>query len=329
MLEDIPRERLAFLPTPLHRMDNLADSLGFDSLWIKRDDLTGPGFGGNKTRKLEFVLADALELGCDTVVTVGATGSNSCRQTAEAAARLGLRCILLLGGEEPEHYEGNLLLSTHMGAELKFYPDDTLFDLNGRLDDVCETLTELGLAPYAIPAGVSTPLGVLGYVLAMDELSEQMDVWDFHPEQIMFASGTGGTLAGMIVGAEATGLDVELMAVSAVDEREPQMERARELVSRVRDQYPDLPAVGNPRASIDDRFLGEGYAVLDSATKSAIQMFAKLEGIMLDPVYTAKAGLALIRNALAGEIDPTRSTLFWHTGGQPALFKFSKGLMGE
>ncbi|TFG10469.1 D-cysteine desulfhydrase family protein [Candidatus Thorarchaeota archaeon] len=329
MLEDISRERLAFLPTPLHRMDNLAESLGFSSLWIKRDDLTGPGFGGNKTRKLEFVLADALESGCDTVVTVGATGSNSCRQTAEAAARLGLRCILLLGGEQPEQYEGNLLISNSMGAELKFYPDDNLFELNKRLDDVCETLRELGLAPYAVPAGASTPLGVLGYVLAMEELKEQMENWDFHAQQIILASGTGGTLAGMLVGAEATGLDVELIAVSAVDEQKPQMTRVQELVTRVRSLYPEIPSIGNPQVTIDDSFLGEGYGVLDSATRSAIQMFAKLEGIMLDPVYTGKAGLALVRNALAGEIDLKRPTLFWHTGGQPALFKYSKSLTEE
>ncbi len=326
MLEDLPRERLAFLPTPLHRMDNLGNSLGFDSLWIKRDDLTGPGFGGNKTRKLEFVLADAIENGCDTVVTVGATQSNSCRQTAEAAARLGLRCILLLGGEEPETQEGNLLLSSYMGAELKFYPDDDLFDLNKRLGDVTNTLSELGLVPYAIPAGASTPLGVLGYVLAMEELKEQIETWDFHPEQIMFASGTGGTLAGMIVGAEAAGLDVELIAVSAVDTEGPHMERVNELVTRVRDEFPDIPATGRPKARIDDGFLGEGYGVLDSATKSTIQMFSKLEGIMLDPVYTGKAGLALVRHALAGEIDLERPTLFWHTGGQPAIFKYSRQL---
>ena len=156
MFDDLPREKLAFLPTPLHRMKNLGESLGIDDLWIKRDDHTGFTFGGNKTRKLEFVLGDAKANKCDTLVTVGGVQSNHCRQIAAVSAVGGMRCILLLGGEEPEEYTGNLLLDRMLGAEMKFFPGESAFTLNKRLDEIMETLLDFGLTPYAIPAGAAS-----------------------------------------------------------------------------------------------------------------------------------------------------------------------------
>ena len=199
MLEPLPRKKFAFLPTPVHRMDNLADALNIENLWIKRDDLTGISAGGNKTRKLEYVVGDAIEKGADTLATVGAIQSNHCRQTAAVAAKTGMRCILLFAGEEPEIYTGNLLYCRLMGAEMKFFPDDAPMMLNNRLDEIMNTLIEFGLTPYAIPAGAAFPVGVVPYAVAMQELKTQFDEHNIFPDKILVAIGTGGTLAGMII----------------------------------------------------------------------------------------------------------------------------------
>ncbi|MHA1908188.1 MAG: 1-aminocyclopropane-1-carboxylate deaminase/D-cysteine desulfhydrase [Candidatus Thorarchaeota archaeon] len=323
MFNDLPRERFAFLPTPLHRMKNLGESLGIDQLWIKRDDLTGLSIGGNKTRKLEFVLADAKQAGADTIVTVGGVQSNHCRQTAAATAITGLRCILLLAGEEPEKSTGNLLLDKLYGAEIKYFPDDDFLELNNRLDEIMETLQDLGLIPYAIPAGASMPLGSIGYAQAMFELKEQMATWKFNPKKIIVAAGTGGTLAGMLLGAHAAELDVDIVGVSIVS-KAPELEQwVTDLVERAIYDYPQYFESFEPKIIIDDQFLGEGYGIMSDANMSAIEMFAKLESILLDPVYTSKAGTALIRMALAGDLDRKTPTLFWHTGGSPEIFTHS------
>lgn len=320
MLDILPRIRLAHLPTPLQPMKNLADSLDLKHLWIKRDDLTGISFGGNKTRKLEYVVGDAKEKGADTLVTVGAVQSNHCRQTAAVAAREGLRCILLLAGEEPQDYTGNLLLDRLFGAEVKFFPDDKLTDLNDRLSSVMETLQELGLQPYGIPAGAFMPVGTLGYVNAMVELKTQCEDSGFIPERIIVAIGTGGTLAGMLIGAKVAELDLDVVGVTVLHNAQTTEDRVREMVSRTLHDYPAVLDSFEPEVIVDDRFVGEGYGKLDDGVRSAIQMFAKMEGVVLDPVYTGKAGLALLRMALSGELSSDTPTLFWHTGGQPITF---------
>jgi D-cysteine desulfhydrase len=308
-------------------MRNLANSLDLKELWIKRDDLTGISFGGNKTRKLEYVVADALDKKVDTLVTVGAVQSNHCRQTAAVAARVGLRCVLLLAGEEPEEYTGNLLLDKLFGAEVKFFPDDRFMDLSDRMASVIETLRDLGLQPYGIPSGAFMPVGTLGYVNAMVELKAQCEETGFSPERIITASGTGGTLAGMHIGARVAELDTSILGVSVLHDSQKTEGRIREMVSRTLQDYPALAEPFDPSVSIDDRFIGEGYGKLDDGVRSAIQMFAKMEGVLLDPVYTGKAGLALLRMALAGEIKSDTPTLFWHTGGQPALFVTGEDLL--
>ncbi len=320
-LETLPRVRLTFLPTPVHRMENLGRSIGLRELWIKRDDLTGVEFGGNKTRKLEFVVADALKKGCDILVTVGAVQSNSCRQTAAAAARHGLRCLLLLAGPEPQQYQGNLLLDALMGAELKFFPEETFMTLTERLPVILETLEELGLRPYAIPAGVFTPLGSMGYVMAMYELKRQLDELHISLEKIVMTSSTGGTLAGMAVGAHLAGIDAEIVSFCVFDNAEVTHARVKSMISRMAQEYPELginTELNN--FTVDDRFLGAGYGIVDDGVKTAIDMFAKMEGIILDPVYTARSALGLIRMALQNEIESDTPILYWHTGGQPALF---------
>lgn len=288
--------------------------------------MTGPSFGGNKTRKLEFVIGDAKEHGCDTLVTVGAVQSNHCRQTAAAAAAAGMRSVLLLGGDEPEVYAGNLLLDKLYGAELKFFPDEDFMSLNEKLAVVVATLEDLGLRPYAIPAGAATPIGSLAYAAAMEELKKQLENADFNIERMLVATSTGGTLAGLIAGARAVGLDIEILGIDVYDAAESAVSRVRQLIQRMVKDYPSLIPKFTPVVSITDRFVGEGYANMGETERKAIEMFAKMEGVLLDPVYTGKAGVALIDMALSGELPAGSPTLFWHTGGQPALFAYSEEL---
>lgn len=323
MFDDLPKEPLAFLPTPLHEMKNLGESLGLNSLWIKRDDQTGAAFGGNKTRKLEYVVGDAKTIKADTLVTVGGVQSNHCRQTASVAATMGLRCILLLGGEEPETYTGNVLLNRFMGAEMKFFPDESYITLNTRMDEIMNTLTEFGLTPYAIPAGAAMPVGVIPYAKAMEELKDQFEQHNTFPEKMIVAVGTGGTQAGMIIGAHMLDLDVDIIGVTVSQSAEEMETKVKNLIDRTVETYPEIDSF-KPKIHIDDNFLGKGYGVLEDGVVSSLEMFAKMEGIILDPVYTGKAGLALIRMALAGDIKADTPTLFYHTGGQPALFTYSE-----
>lgn len=323
MFETLPRERIAFLPTPLHRLKNLGESIGINQLWIKRDDLTGISFGGNKTRKLEFVVGDAKANKCDTLVTVGGIQSNHCRQTAAVAAVTGMRCILLLGGDEPEEYTGNLLLDKMLGAEMKFFPDESVFTLNKRLDEIMETLIDFGLKPYAIPAGAAMPVGVVPYAVAMDELNNQFKENDFFPDRIIVAVGTGGTLAGLILGAQLLNLELDIIGITVSKPADEVRVEVQELIDRTIATYPNLEPF-KPKIIVDDSFIGKGYAILEDGIVSSMEMFSKMEGIFLDPVYTGKAGLALIRMVLAGDIPADSPTLFYHTGGEPVLFTYSE-----
>jgi D-cysteine desulfhydrase family pyridoxal phosphate-dependent enzyme len=321
LFDTLPREKLAFLPTPLHRLKNLGNSIGLDELWIKRDDQTGLSLGGNKARKLEFVLGDARKNRADTIVTVGGVQSNHCRQTAAACAIAGLRCILLLGGKEPPNYTGNLLLDKLLGAELKFYPDESLLTLKTRLDEVVETLKDLGLNPYAVPAGAEMPVGTISYAIAMEELQVQTQKEGFLPDRILVATGTGGTLAGLIIGAHMLDLDVEIVGVSVLSDAETTRDRVSNLIARVIDDYPEVGSF-KPSVLVDDTYIGEGYGVLSDGVRTSLEMFAKMDGIILDPVYTGKAGLALLKMALNGNIPQGSPTVFWHTGGQPAIYAY-------
>jgi D-cysteine desulfhydrase family pyridoxal phosphate-dependent enzyme len=323
MFDSVPRENLAFLPTPLHRLPHLGDSLGLDELWIKRDDLTGHSFGGNKTRKMEFVIGDARASKADTIVTVGGIQSNHCRQTAVVCAKAGLRCILLLAGEEPETYTGNLLLDSMLGAEIKFFPDDHLLTMHSRLDEVIETLKDFGLNPYAVPAGATMPIGVISYAVAMEELQKQTNELGFTPDKIFVSVGTGGTLAGLIIGAHMLEMDVDIIGVSVLSRIDEVRDRVKNQIERVIDLYPEVDSF-EPKIHIDDTFLEPGYGIITDGVRTAIDTFAKMDGIFLDPVYTGKAGLALMRMAMNSDIKSDENTIFWHTGGQPALFSYAE-----
>jgi D-cysteine desulfhydrase len=321
---NLPRFPLADIPTPLHRLERLSAYLGGPGILMKRDDMTGLAFGGNKTRKLEFLVADALLRGADTLLTAGAAQSNHCRQTAAAAAKAGKRCDLVLGGAAPSVPEGNLLLDTLLDARIHWAGSDRRGET---LEEVATSLRKEGLTPCLIPYGGSSPLGAAGYALAMAELSGQLPFGESRIEAIVFASSSGGTQAGLVAGALAFGYTGRIIGVCVEKEEHGEGLSPVGIIALARGTAgllgaPDLVPEGT-RVFLDHRYAGEGYGVVGPREREAIRLLARLEGIFLDPVYTAKAMGGLIDMIARHEFTKKERVLFWHTGGTPALFAFA------
>ncbi len=327
-MNTVSRFSLAHLPTPLERMPGLAEALGGPEIWIKRDDQTGLATGGNKTRKLELLVGDALSRGAQVLLTVGAVQSNHCRQTAAAAGRAGLDCVLVLRGDPPpsQHWTGNLLLDDLMGARLRWTGDeDPMMTLRAAAD----AEQAAGRRPYVIPYGGSNALGAAAYALAFEELWDQMHEARISFDRVVFASSSGGTQAGLIVGAKACGYEGQVLGIS-VDKTGGQLRPTVEALLAPTAQRRGVElALGAADVQIDDRFVGGGYAVLTAAEKEAIRLVAQKEGILLDPVYTGKAMAGLLSLVRRGEIASSERVLFWHTGGIPALFAYAPDLMNS
>jgi D-cysteine desulfhydrase family pyridoxal phosphate-dependent enzyme len=324
MFANLPRIPLAHLPTPLEPMPRLSEALGGPRLWVKRDDQTGLATGGNKTRKLEFLLADALAQEAETLITAGAPQSNHCRQTAAAAARHGLGCVLVLNGTAPDDATGNILLDRLLGARLVFTGER---DRDEVMDEIAESERSAGRTPYKIPVGGSVPLGAAAYALAMTELQAQMDAANQRFDRIVFASGSGGTQAGMLAGARLTGFRGEVLGISISQDPAKLRATAAQLATETMD------LLGRPHNfQIDDvhinaSFLGEGYAIVGPADREAITLFARSEGVLLDPVYSGRAAAGLIGLIRQGAIRRNEQVLFWHTGGTAGLFAFARELL--
>ncbi len=317
---DVPKINLAFLPTPLEALPTLSRVLGGPELWIKRDDQTGLAFGGNKVRKLEFLLADARENEAELLITRGAYQSNHCRQTAAAAAKSGFGCKLVLSGGHPKDVTGNLLLDGLFGAEMVWSGER---DPEEVLVETFETADLHGLKPYLIPYGGSNELGAYAYAKAMEELHLQDSSFD----RIVFASSSGGTQAGLILGAHLTGFEGEILGISVNEKASALQARIANLVNSTA-QWLGVEFNIEPDAvSIDDGYLGEGYAKVSNLEREAIRDFAQQEGILLDPVYTGRAAGGLMSLIRRGEIEGDERVLFWHTGGTPALFVYGEGLI--
>ena len=308
-----PRFRFAHLPTPVEAMPRLTAALNGPQLWVKRDDQTGLAFGGNKTRKLEYLLAAAQDEGADTLISAGAVQSNHCRQTVAAAAKFGFDCILVLFGDPPDPPDGNHLLHHLLGAEIVF---TALEKVQGKLDEVFTKAQAAGRKPYLIPYGGSNPTGAMGYVNAMLELAQQ----NLSPDWILFPSSSGGTQAGMLVGAKLSGFEGKILGIS-VDEP------AAVLKPRVAELATETAAyigkdwqfkAGDVRVNAD--YTGAGYAVMGEPEIEAIRLFARQEALLVDPVYTGRAAAGLIDLVEKGFFKPDETVLFWHTGGGPALF---------
>jgi D-cysteine desulfhydrase len=294
-------------------------------LLIKRDDQTGLATGGNKTRKLEFIIADALAQGADVVLTTGAIQSNHCRQTAAAAARAGLECHVVLSGAPPSFPNGNLLLDHLLGAEIHWTTREKRAE---RLAELTDELGSAGRRPYSIVLGGSDPVGASGYALALEELWGQLRALDLRLDAIVFASSSGGTQAGLVAGAWALGWDVRLLGIS-VDEPEARLKaQVADLATRTAAHLGRPHTFTSDDIQVNAGYLGGGYAVMGSLERDAIHTMARAEGILLDPVYTGRAFGGLLDLIRRGAFEQTRNILFWHTGGTPALCAYAQELVG-
>jgi D-cysteine desulfhydrase family pyridoxal phosphate-dependent enzyme len=311
---EIPRLRFAHLPTPIEELSRLSAALNGPRLFVKRDDQTGLAFGGNKTRKLEFLVAEALEHGARTLISGGALQSNHCRQTAAAAARFGLGCILVLNGEMPDKPSANLLLDQLFGAEIV-----TIADRNFRdqiLQNTFDKAMAEGRKPYLVPYGGSSPTGALGYAFAIEEYMKQ----NVEADWMVFATSSGGTHAGLVLGQRIFGYKGNVLGVS-IDEPENWLkDHVSKLASDSSEKLGERISFTPADVLANDNYCKAGYGILTGAEREAVQLFAKHEGLLLDPVYTGRAAAGLIDLIRKGFFKREETILFWHTGGQPALF---------
>ena len=309
----IPRILFAHLPTPVEVMPNLTAALRGPKMWVKRDDQTGLALGGNKTRKLAFSLAEAQANGARTLITVGAAQSNHCRQTAALAARYGLDCILVLSGDEHQSPTGNLLLDQLLGAEIVW---TTRAGRAQALQQTFERAWEMGRRPYLIPLGASNATGSLGYAFAFEELMAQA----VQPDWIVVASSSGGTQAGLVLGARRAGWRGKILGISIDNPAADLQAVVAGLASDASEHFGARIDFRPDEILVNDEFLGQGYGVMGAPELEAIQLFARHEGLLLDPVYTARAAAGMIALVRRGFFAPQETVLFWHTGGSPALF---------
>ncbi len=330
-LSRFPRVRLAHLPTPLEPMPRLTAALGGPELWIKRDDCTGLSTGGNKTRKLEYLMAEAVAAGADIVLTQGATQSNHARQTAAAAARLGMDCHLILedrtGYNEPNYRRnGNVLLDVLHGASIEYR--GTGLDMNGELLAVAERFAAEGRTPYAIPGGGSNATGALGYVNCSLELLGQMVDRELTFDHMVTATGSAGTQAGLIVGLKALNAQLPLLGIGVRAAREVQEGNVFRLAQAVEAKIGTPGVVARTDVVANCDYVGPGYGIPAASTLEAIDMFARLEGILLDPVYSGKGAAGLIDLVRKGQFSKGQRVVFLHTGGAIGLTGYTHVLPG-
>jgi len=339
MIESQPRFPLATLPTPLHEAARLRAALGGSDhaprILIKRDDLTGLAFGGNKARKLEFLVADAQRQGATALVTTGAEQSNHARMTAAAARMAGMRPVLVLTGEgSPAKAQGNLLLDYLLGAEVHFVPPHpdpmmAIGDLEARtLERVMSELEQQGERPYLIPVGGSSPVGALGYVAGTGELVAQLREMGAAPSRLYYASGSRGTQAGLVLGAKVYQAPYRLYGVAVSGGEPKKTVRAARIANEAAALIGADVRVAAEDLHTDEGYIGPGYGIPTPGCLEAIRLLARHEGILLDPVYTAKAMAGLIDHIRRGEVGPAETVVFLHTGGTPALFAYADQLSG-
>ncbi len=329
LLNGFPRVPLAQLPTRLERLPRLTEKLGGPEIWVKRDDCTGLATGGNKTRKLEFSMGEAVEQGADTVITVGAVQSNHVRQTAAAAAKLGLRCEVLLEhrvGHPSELYlnSGNVLLDRIFGANLRQYDKGTDFD--AAMEEVAGEVRATGGTPYTIPGGASNPVGALGYVGCAEELLWQCEEQDVTFDHLVLASGSAGTHAGLAVGLRAAGSGLPVLGIGVSVPREEQEAKVYDLASATA-RYIDRPGcVSRNDIVADCNYIGPGYGEPTEGMNEAVLMLARTEGLLFDPVYTGKALAGMIDYIRKGRFAAGERIVFLHTGGVAGLFAYADTL---
>jgi L-cysteate sulfo-lyase len=328
-LARFPRVHLAHLPTPLERMDRLSEALGGPEIWIKRDDCTGLSSGGNKTRKLEFLMAEAQAEGADLVMTQGATQSNHARQTAAFAARLGMNCHILLEdrtGYKDENYNhnGNVLLDVLHGAT--YETRNAGLDMNAEMESVAENFRKQGKKVYTIPGGGSNTTGALGYANCALELVGQANERGVVIDHIVHATGSTGTQAGLVTGLKALNANIPVMGISVRAAKAAQEENVFKLASATAEVLGCPGVVSAPDIAANSDYVGEGYGLPTEAGIDAIRMFAKLEGLLLDPVYSSKGAAGLIDLIRKGHYKKGERVVFLHTGGSVSLFGYLNAL---
>jgi L-cysteate sulfo-lyase len=327
-LSRFPRLHFAHLPTPLEPMERISKALGGPNLWIKRDDCTGLSSGGNKTRKLEFLMADAVANGADTIITQGATQSNHARQTCAIAAKLDFECHILLEdrtGYDDEAYtlNGNVLLDGLHGATISVRPDGS--DMNAEMEQLAQILRDDGKKPYIVPGGGSNEIGALGYVNAAFELIHQANERSLQIDHLVHATGSAGTQAGLVVGMEAMNSGIPIYGISVRAPKQKQEENVYGLAQRTLDFMglnPDLVARDKVVANSD--YVGDGYGLPTDSMVEAVKMLASYEGILLDPVYSGKGFAGLIDLIRKGHFKQGENVVFLHTGGSVSLFAYPK-----
>ena len=326
MKDTLPKASLGYFPTPLIELTRLSKTLGGPNIYMKRDDNTGLALGGNKTRKLKYIIGDALAKGADTVITAGAIQSNHCRQTAGAAASLGLECHLVLGGEEPEQPQGNLLLDKVYGCHIHWTGE------NRKGEDIPALVAQLkaeGKKPYVIPYGGSNELGAVAFIEAYKELNAQREALKVDFSYIIFASSSGATHAGLMLGNKILQTHSQIVGIN-IDKGEMDKVPFDEHIVSLANSTAQLIAADYQFTADDlilnSDYVGDGYGVIGELEKEAIALTAQNEGILLDPVYTGRAMGGLLDMIRTRQLKPTDSVLFWHTGGAPALFAYADDL---
>ncbi|MGP4789353.1 D-cysteine desulfhydrase family protein [Psychrobacter sp. 1Y11] len=326
MTHNLPKASLGYFPTPLIELTRLSAKLGGPKIYMKRDDNTGLALGGNKTRKLEYIMGDALAKGADTVITAGAIQSNHCRQTAGAAASLGLECHLVLGGEEPTQPQGNLLLDKVYGCHIHWAGE------NRKGEDIpalVEQLKAEGKKPYIIPYGGSNELGAVAFIEAYKELDSQRRDLNVTFTHIIFASSSGATQAGLIIGNKILETNCQLVGINIDKGEMDKVPFDEHIISLANSTAQLIEADYQFTANdliLNSNYVGDGYGVIGELENEAIAMTAQNEGILLDPVYTGRAMGGLIDMIRTGQIKSEDTVLFWHTGGAPALFAYAEDL---
>ncbi|WP_300036663.1 D-cysteine desulfhydrase [uncultured Roseobacter sp.] len=325
VLAKFPRVRLGHLPTPLEPMDRLSEMLGGPRIWVKRDDCTGLSSGGNKTRKLEYLMADAQAQGADTIITQGATQSNHARQTAAAAAKLGMACHILLedrtGFNDPNYIlNGNVLMDRLHGATVSKRGDGT--DMNAEMDAVAEKLKSDGHKPYVVPGGGSNPIGALGYVNCARELSEQAVDLGLKIDALVHATGSSGTQAGLVTGLAAVQSDIHLLGIGVRAPQEKQEQMVWDLAQRTAAKLGTGLEIDRDMVRANCDYVGPGYGLPTEGMKMAVRLLAETEGLLFDPVYSGKGLDGLIDLVRKGHFGDMENIVFLHTGGSAALFGY-------